>query len=52
LPELADPHRAPADYRTIPAQDDDRRLEKNAPALGQLRDALAIIEGGGPKRPV
>ena len=36
---LADPHRAPAGYRKNPAQDDGRRLEENAPALGQLRGA-------------
>jgi hypothetical protein len=44
LPVLADPHRAPADYRTIPAQDDGRRPQENAPAVGQPRDAQAITE--------
>ena len=41
---LADPHRALADYRKIPGQDDGRRREENAPALGQPRDAQAITE--------
>ncbi len=44
LPGLADPHRAPADYRVIPARDDGRRREENAPALGQPRDAQPITE--------
>jgi hypothetical protein len=44
LPGLADPHRAPAGYRKIPAQEDGRRLEENAPALGRPRDAQAITE--------
>ena len=44
---LADPQRAPAGYRKIPAQDDGRRLEENAPAVGQPRDAQGITEGGG-----
>jgi len=47
---LADPHRALAGYRTIPAQDDGGRLEENAPAVGQPRDAQAIIENGGQSR--
>jgi len=47
LPGLADPHRALADYRKIPVQEDGRRREENAPALGQPRDAQAITEGGG-----
>ena len=47
LPGLADPHRALADYRKIPAQEDGGRREENAPALGQPRDAQAITEGGG-----
>ena len=38
---LADPHRAPAGYRKIPAQEVGGLLEENAPALGQLRDAPA-----------
>ena len=41
---LADPHRAPVGYRKIPALDDGRRLEENAPALGQPRDARATTE--------
>ena len=41
---LADPHRARVGYRKIPAQDDGRRLEENAPAVGQPRDAQAISE--------
>ncbi len=41
---LADPHRALADYRKIPAQDVGGRPEENAPALGQPRDAQAITE--------
>jgi len=40
---LADPHRARADYRTIPAQDDGRRLQENAPALGQPRGAQVKV---------
>ena len=36
---LADPHRARVGYRKIPAQDDGRRLQENAPAVGQPRDA-------------
>jgi hypothetical protein len=44
LPALADPHRALADYRKIPAQDVGGRLEENARALGQPRDAQAITE--------
>ena len=47
LPGLADPHRALADYRKIPAQEDGRRREENAPVLGQRRDAQAISESGG-----
>jgi len=34
LPELADPHRAPAGYRGIQALVDGGRLGGNAPALG------------------
>ena len=41
---LADPQRAPAGYRTIPAQDVGGRLGENAPAVGQPRDAQAITE--------
>ena len=44
LPGPADPHRALADYRKIPAQEDGRRQEENAPVLGQRRDAQAITE--------
>ena len=44
LPRLADPHRALADYRAIPAQDDGGRREENAPAFGQPHDAEAITE--------
>src|SRR5215469_10193512 len=42
---VAYPHPAPADYRTIPAQDDGGRREENAPALGQLRDAQGRVSG-------
>jgi len=45
LPAGDCPHRAPADYRTIPARADGRRLGENAPAAGQPRDARAITEG-------
>ena len=45
LPGLADLHRAPAGCRAIPAQEDGRRREENAPALGQPRDAQVITEG-------
>ncbi len=41
---LVDPHRARVGYRKIPAQDDGRRLEENAPALGQLRGAQVSTE--------
>jgi hypothetical protein len=44
LPALVDPHRAPAGYRAIPAQDVGGRREENAPAVGQPRDAQAITE--------
>ena len=46
LPGLADPHRALAGYRTIPARDDGGRRGESAPALGQPRDAQAITESG------
>ena len=36
---LADPHRAQADYRTIPAQEVGGRREENARVLGRPRDA-------------
>ena len=39
LPGLADPHRALADYRAIPARDDGGRREENALAVGRPRDA-------------
>jgi hypothetical protein len=39
---LVDPHRAPAGYRTIPAQDDGDRQGENARVVGQPRDARAI----------
>src|SRR6516225_417872 len=47
LPGLADPHRALAGYRTIPAQEVGGHREENAPALGQPRDAQVITESGG-----
>jgi hypothetical protein len=47
LPASVDPHRAPAGYRAIPAQDVGGRREENAPVLGQPRDAQAIIDGVG-----
>jgi hypothetical protein len=47
LPALVDPHRGPAGYRAIPAQDDGGRREESAPALGQPHDAQAITESGG-----
>jgi hypothetical protein len=47
LPALVDPRRAPAGYRTIPAQDVGGRREENAPAVGQPRDAQAITEVAG-----
>ena len=43
-PALVDPHRAPPDYRAIPALVDGGRREENAPALGQRRDARATTE--------
>jgi hypothetical protein len=46
LPAVGFPHLAPAGYRPIPALADGRRLEENAPAVGQPRDAQAIIESG------
>ena len=39
LPGLADPHRAPAGCRAIPAQEVGGHREENALALGQPRDA-------------
>ena len=47
---LADPHRAPAGYRAIPALVDGGRLGENAGALGQPRDAKAISEGRSERR--
>ena len=44
LPGLADPHRAPAGCRAIPAQEVGGHPEENAPALGLHRDAQAITE--------
>ncbi len=44
LPGLADPQRAPAGYRTIPALVDGGHLGENALAVGQPRDAQAITE--------
>jgi len=41
---LADPHRAPAGYRPIPALEVGGRREENAPAVGQPRDVQVIIE--------
>jgi hypothetical protein len=38
-PGLADPHRALAGYRAIPAQEVGGPLGENAPVVGQLRDA-------------
>jgi hypothetical protein len=50
LPGLADPQRAPAGYRTIPALVDGGHLGENALAVGQPRDAQAITESGGHSR--
>jgi hypothetical protein len=50
LPALVDPHRAPAGYRTVPALVDGGRLEENARAVGQPRDALGRAKGRD-KRP-
>jgi hypothetical protein len=47
---LADPQRAPAGYRAIPAQEVGGHLEENARALGQPRDAQVITESGGQSR--
>jgi hypothetical protein len=44
LPGLADPHLAPAGYRTIPALADGRRLGENALAVGPPCDAQGITE--------
>jgi len=44
LPALANPHRAPAGCRAIPAQEVGGHREENAPALGQPRDAQAFTE--------
>ena len=44
LPGLADPHRALAGYRAIPALVDGGHPGENAPAPGQHRDALPITE--------
>jgi hypothetical protein len=44
LPGLADPHRALAGYRAIPAAVDGGRLGENAPERGQPRDGKAITE--------
>jgi hypothetical protein len=44
LPGLADPQRAPAGYRTIPALVDGDPLGENAQAVGQPRGAKAITE--------
>ena len=43
-PASVAPHLAPAGCRVIPAQEVGGRLEENAPAVGQLRDAQAITE--------
>jgi hypothetical protein len=44
---LADPQRALAGCRAIPAQEAGGHLEENAPAVGQPRAAQVIIESGG-----
>jgi hypothetical protein len=41
LPAVGFPHLAPAGYRRVPAQDNGGRLQENAPAVGQPRDAQA-----------
>src|SRR5215472_10449686 len=41
---MADPQRAPAGCRAIPAQEVGGHLEENAPAVGQPRDARPITE--------
>src|SRR6516165_7712841 len=46
-PALADPQRALAGCRAIPAQEAGGHLEENAPAVGQPRAAQVIIENGG-----
>jgi Raf kinase inhibitor-like YbhB/YbcL family protein len=45
LSAVAFPHRAPADYRIIRAQEVGGHLEENAPAVGQPRDVQVITEG-------
>jgi hypothetical protein len=46
LPAVGFPHLAPAGYRRVPAQDNGGRLQENAPAVGQRRDAQVITESG------
>jgi hypothetical protein len=45
-PVLADPQRALAGCRAIPAQEVGGHLEENAPAVGQPRDAQVISAAG------
>jgi hypothetical protein len=49
-PALADPRRAQAGCRAIPARDVGGRRKENAPVVGQPRDALAITESSGQSR--